>query len=138
MRGVILQPYLAEGQEVILGFVRDEQFGPLLMFGAGGVEVEALQDVAFELTPLTRADADALIDSTWAGRRLQGFRGSAAVDREAVVETILLLGQLADSLDQVEELEINPLRVMPDQGGASALDVRARIKQASSETRSPG
>ena len=138
MRGVILQPYLAEGQEVILGFVRDEQFGPLLMFGAGGVEVEALQDVAFELTPLTRADAEALIDSTWAGRRLRGFRGSAPVDREAVVETILRLGQLADSLDRVEELEINPLRVMPDQGGVAALDVRARIKHASSETRSSG
>lgn len=127
MRGVIIQPYLPEGQEVILGFVRDEQFGPLLMFGAGGVEVEALQDVAFELTPLTRADAEKLIESTWAGRRLKGFRGLTAVDREAVVDTILRVGQLAESLAEVQELEINPLRVMPAEGGVSALDVRVRL-----------
>jgi acetyl coenzyme A synthetase (ADP forming)-like protein len=129
MRGVLLQPYLSEGQEVILGFVRDEQFGPLLMFGAGGVEVEALQDVAFELTPLTRADAEGLIQSTWAGRRLRGFRGLTAVDVEAVVDVILRIGQLAEVLDVVEELEINPLRAMPGSGGAWALDVRVRIRK---------
>jgi acetyltransferase len=131
MRGVVIQPYLPEGQEVILGFVRDEQFGPLLMFGAGGVEVEALQDVAFELTPLTRPDAERLIETTWAGRRLSGFRGLTAVDREAVIETILRVGQLADTLDEVAELEINPLRVMPGQAGAWALDVRARLVKRS-------
>jgi acetyltransferase len=129
MRGVLLQPYLSEGQEVILGFVRDEQFGPLLMFGAGGVEVEALQDVAFELTPLTRADAEGLIQSTWAGRRLRGFRGLTAVDVEAVVDVILRIGKLAEVLDAVEELEINPLRAMPGSGGAWALDVRVRIRK---------
>lgn len=127
MRGMILQPYLSEGQEVILGFVRDPQFGPLLMFGAGGIEVEVLQDVAFELTPLSRPDAEKLIDSTWAGRRLSGFRGLTAVDREAVVETILRVSQLAETLGDVDELEINPLRVMPGQGGAWALDVRVRV-----------
>ncbi len=130
MRGVILQPYLPEGQEVILGFVRDDQFGPLMMFGTGGVEVEALQDVAFELTPLTGADAEKLVESTWAGRRLRGFRGLTAVDREAVVETILRVGQLAETLDDVQELEINPLRVMPGEGGAWALDVRVRLRNA--------
>ncbi|MDF1499326.1 MAG: acetate--CoA ligase family protein [Anaerolineales bacterium] len=127
MDGVILQPYLAEGQEVILGFVRDEQFGPLVMFGAGGVEVEALQDVAFELTPLAPSEAERLIEGTWAGRRLRGFRGLTAVDREAVVETILRMSQLAETLEVVDELEINPLRVMPGDGGAWALDVRVRI-----------
>jgi acetyltransferase len=128
MQGVILQPYIPEGQEVILGFVRDEQFGPLLMFGAGGVEVEALQDVAFELTPLTRTDVERLIEATWAGKRLGGFRGLTAVDREAVIDTILRMGQLAESLDDVLELEINPLRVMPGRKGAWALDVRVRVR----------
>jgi acetyltransferase len=129
MLGVVLQPYLPEGQEVILGFVRDEQFGPLLMFGAGGVEVEALQDVAFELTPLTPADAERLVESTWAGRRLRGFRGLTAVDRQSVLETILRVGQLAETLDDVAELEINPLRALPDQRGAWALDVRVRVQR---------
>lgn len=129
MQGVTLQPYLAEGQEVIIGFVRDKQFGPLVMFGSGGVEVEALQDVAFELTPLTGAEAEGLVDGTWAGRRLRGFRGLHAVDRRAVLETILRIGQMADSLDLVEELEINPLRAMPGRGGAWALDVRVRLRQ---------
>jgi acetyl coenzyme A synthetase (ADP forming)-like protein len=129
LRGVILQPYLSEGQEVIVGFVRDEQFGPLVMFGAGGIEVEALQDVAFELTPLTQVDVEKLLEATWAGRRLRGFRGLTAVDQEAAVETILRLGQLAETLDVVDELEINPLRVMPGKGGVFALDVRVRIRQ---------
>jgi acetyltransferase len=130
MRGVVLQPYLPEGQEVILGFVRDDQYGPLLMFGAGGVEVEALQDVAFELSPLTRADAERLVESTWAGRRLKGFRGLTAVDRQAVVETIQRVSQLAEILNEVVELEINPLRALPDRRGAWALDVRVRVSKA--------
>jgi acetyltransferase len=123
--GVIVQQMLRHGQEVIIGAVRDEQFGPLIMFGAGGVEVEGQRDVAFGLAPLSRAEAEKMIDATFAGRRLRGFRGSAPADREAVIDRVLRLAQFISDFPQVAEVEINPLRVMSD--GAVAIDVRIRV-----------
>jgi acyl-CoA synthetase (NDP forming) len=123
--GVTIQQMLRTGQEAIIGAVRDEQFGPLIMFGAGGVEVEGKRDVAFGLAPLSRAEAEQLIDKTFAGRRLRGFRGSAPVDREAVIDRVLRVAQLIADLPQVAEIEINPLRVMSD--GAVAIDARIRV-----------
>ncbi|OGO16253.1 MAG: hypothetical protein A2Y93_09130 [Chloroflexi bacterium RBG_13_68_17] len=129
--GVLVQSMANEGQEVIIGVVRDEQFGPLVMFGSGGVEVEGLRDVAFALAPLTAADGRALLDSTWAGRRLAGFRSLAAGDREAVVDALTRLGRLVTDYPQVIEIEINPLRVLPPGKGALALDVRLRLADRS-------
>lgn len=129
--GVLVQSMANEGQEVIIGVVRDEQFGPLVMFGSGGVEVEGLRDVAFALAPLTAADGRALLDSTWAGRRLAGFRSLAAGDREAVVDALTRLGRLVTDYPQVIEIEINPLRVLPPGKGALALDVRLRLTDRS-------
>jgi acetyltransferase len=125
--GISLQPMIDPGQEVILGVVRDEQFGPLVMFGSGGVEVESLQDVAFGLAPLTRGEAESLIDSTYAGRRLNGTRAAAPADREAVVQALLRLAQLSVDQPEVAEMEINPLRVFGRGKGATALDVRLRL-----------
>jgi len=123
--GVTIQPMLRSGQEVIIGVVRDEQFGPLIMFGAGGVEVEGQRDVAFGLAPLSRAAAEKLIDKTFAGKRLRGFRGSPPADREAVIDRVLRVAQFIADFPQVAEIEINPLRVMSD--GALAIDVRIRV-----------
>jgi acetyltransferase len=123
--GVTIQPMLHTGQEVIIGAVRDEQFGPLIMFGAGGVEVEGQRDVAFALAPLSRAEVERLIDRTFAGRRLRGFRGSTAADRAAVIDRVLRLAQLIVDFPQVAEIEINPLRVLSD--GAVAIDARLRV-----------
>lgn len=127
MDGALLQPMVADGQEVILGVVRDEQFGPLVMFGSGGVEVEGLHDVAFALAPLTPGDADHLLQSTWAGRKLHGYRSLPAADRQAVIDALLRIGQLALDCPEVVEVEINPLRVLPSGKGALALDVRLRL-----------
>ena len=124
--GYILQPQAAPGRDVIIGFVRDEQFGPLLMFGSGGVEVEALGDVAFELAPLSPTDAGRMLDATLAGKRLRGLRGQPPAAREAVVEALCRLSQLARDFPELQELEINPLRVFEEGQGALALDVRAR------------
>ena len=123
--GVLIQPMIPDGQEVIVGVVRDPQFGPVLMFGSGGVEVEGLKDVAFALAPLTLAEAKSLLNSTWAGRKLAGYRNVMAGDETAVLQTILRLGQLAADCPQLAEIEINPLRVLPT--SALALDVRARL-----------
>ncbi|MEZ4592213.1 MAG: acetate--CoA ligase family protein [Chloroflexota bacterium] len=123
--GVLIQPMIPDGQELIVGVVRDPQFGPVLMFGSGGVEVEGLKDVAFALAPLTLAEAKSLLANTWAGRKLAGYRNVAAGDETAVLQTILRLGQLAADCPQLAEIEINPLRVLPT--SALALDVRARL-----------
>ncbi len=125
--GALVQPMVESGQEVIVGVVRDDQFGPLVMFGLGGVEVEGLGDVAFGLAPLNRREAERLLQETWAGRRLEGYRDLPASDREAVVQAILRISQLAQDLPQVDEVEINPLRVLQKGKGAVALDVRLRL-----------
>ena len=127
--GVTIQPMIPEGQEVIIGVVRDPQFGPVLMFGSGGVEVEGLKDVAFALAPLTQAEAESLLKNTWAGRKLAGYRNVAAGDETAVCNIILRLGQLAADCPQLAEIEINPLRVFPTGQGALTLDVRARYTE---------
>jgi acetyltransferase len=123
--GVVIQQMVRHGQEVIVGAVRDEQFGPLIMFGAGGVEVEGRRDVAFGLAPLSRAAAETMIDATFAGKQLRGLRGSAPVDREAVIDRVLRLAQFISDFPQVAEVEINPLRVMNE--GAVAIDARIRV-----------
>ncbi len=122
--GVTIQPMLRTGQEVIIGAVRDEQFGPVIMFGAGGVEVEGKRDVAFGLAPLSRAEAEKMIDATFAGKQLRGFRGSQPADRAAVIDRVLRLAQFISDFPQVIEVEINPLHVLSE--GAAAIDVRLK------------
>jgi acetyltransferase len=125
--GVYVQRMLHDGQEVIVGAVLDPQFGPLVMFGSGGLEVEGLRDVSFALAPLSRTEAAALLDETWAGRRLSGYRSLEPADRDAVLDIILRLGQLSADFPQLSEIEINPLRVLSEGSGAYALDVRASL-----------
>lgn len=130
IEGALLQKMLPDGQEVIAGAVRDIQFGPLLMFGSGGVEVEALGDVAFSLTPVERGEISAVLDETWAGRKLAGYRGSPPCDRGAVVDVLARIGRLMEDFPELSELEINPLRIFPGKSGAVALDLRARVEKA--------
>ncbi len=125
IEGVHIQPLLPEGQDVIIGAARDRVFGPLMMFGSGGVEVEALKDVAFALAPLHPTEADDLLRGTWAGRRLAGYRSLPPADEKAVKEILQRLSQLMVDFPQVAEAEINPLRVLGN--SAVAVDVRVRI-----------
>jgi acetyltransferase len=125
--GVIVQEMAPEGQDVIVGVVRDEQFGPLVMFGTGGVEVEALKDVAFALAPLSRDEAESMLHRTWAGKRLNGYRGLPPADRERVIQALMQISELAIDLSNLLEVEINPLRVFSHGEGALALDVRMRV-----------
>ncbi len=125
--GVHVQHMLPEGQEVIVGAVQDPQFGALVMFGAGGTEVEGVKDVAFALAPLPRSEAEAMIDATWAGRKLRGFRNVPPADRAAAMDALLRLGQLVAEQPDIAEVEINPLRVRADGQGVVAVDVRLRV-----------
>ncbi len=129
INGVLVQKMAGDGQEVIAGVTRDAQFGPLVMFGSGGIEVEGLRDVAFELAPLTRGAAERLLQETWAGRKLAGYRHLAAADRAGTMDILIRLGQMAVDLPQIGEIEINPLLVLAE--GVTAVDVRARVGGAS-------
>jgi acetyltransferase len=124
IEGVHIQRQILAGQEVIVGMVRDPQFGPLMMFGSGGVEVEGLKDVAFALAPLTQAEAEKMIRKTWAGRKLKGFRHLPSADEGSVIDVLFKLSRLAIENENVQEIEINPLRVL--ENGAVAVDVRVR------------
>ncbi len=126
--GVMVQQMAATGLEVIVGWKRDSQFGPLLLVGSGGTEVELTRDIAVGIAPLTRGEAEQMLDSTLVSRRLAGWRGAPPADRSAVIDTLLRLSQLALDLPQVAELEINPLRVLAAGQGALAVDGRGIIQ----------
>lgn len=121
-----VQKMAPPGLEVIVGARRDPQFGPLVMFGLGGVYVEVLADVAFRLAPLSREDAREMVMETAAGKLLRGGRGQPRRDIAAVVETIRRVGQLLDDLPEVFEIDLNPLIVGED--GAWAVDVRVVLE----------
>lgn len=127
IEGAVVQRMLPIGQDVIVGATADPQFGALVLFGSGGVEVEGLRDTALALAPLSRPDADALLAGTWAGRRLCGYRSLPPADRAAAIEVVLRLAQLATDFPDLVEIEINPLRVLPEGQGAVSLDVRILV-----------
>ena len=125
--GIHLQGMLAGGQDVIIGAIQDHQFGTLVMFGSGGIEVEKMRDVRFGLAPIPITEAKELISATWAGQKLGGFRGLPPADKDAVIEAILRLAQLASDYPRLAEIEINPLTVLEPGKGAFAIDVRVRL-----------
>ncbi len=129
IQGVHVQRMIPSGQEVIVGAVQDPQFGAQMMFGSGGTEVEGLKDIAFGLAPLTMLEAERMLESTWAGRKLKGFRNIPPADRDAVLDVLFRLAQLAAEHPEIAEIEINPLRVLPKRQGAVAVDVRVQIAE---------
>jgi acetate---CoA ligase (ADP-forming) len=130
IRGVQIQQMVQGGQEVIIGVKRDPIFGPLIMFGQGGVYVEALADVSFRLAPLSRQDAEGMIGEVRSAKLLEGLRGAAPADRSALVEAIVRIGQLAADCPEIEELDVNPLIVLPAGQGTQAADVRIILGDA--------
>lgn len=129
LEGVLIEKMAPRGQEVIIGMKRDAGFGPLLMFGLGGIYVELFKDVAFRIAPVTAAEARQMITETRAGKLLTGFRGAAKADLDAVVDVILRLGRISLDFPQIEEIEVNPLLVYPEGQGVLALDGRVILKK---------
>ncbi len=124
LEGVLLEKMAPRGQEVIVGMKREKGFGPMLMFGLGGIYVELFKDVSFRLAPITPAEALEMIHETSAGRLLTGFRGQPKADLDAVVDCLCRLGQLAMDFPQIQEVEVNPLLVFDEGQGSLALDGR--------------
>jgi len=122
---VLLQPQLPAGLELIVGLIRDPQFGPCVMCGLGGILAEVLNDRAFAVAPLDRADALALIGRLKAQQLLDGFRGAAALDRNALAEVLLRLGALGVACPVVREVDINPLIVV--EGRPIAVDASVML-----------
>jgi acetyltransferase len=125
--GVQVQRMIPAGQDVIIGAIQDPQFGALVMFGSGGIEVEGLKDVQFALAPLSIKEAKQMLANTWAGKKLRGFRNFPPADQDAVVDVLLRLAQLASDNPQLAEIEINPLSVLEQGKSAFAVDVRVRL-----------
>ncbi len=122
IRHFLLEKMMPQGLELLIGCMRDEQFGPSVAFGLGGVWVEALKDAVFGILPLDHEEMTAMIAETRAGMFLKGFRGSPPLDEEAVHLIITNLAQLMEDLPEIREIDLNPVRVYAR--GASALDVR--------------
>ena len=125
LAGVLVEPMITGGTEVIIGVQDDRMFGPLVVFGLGGVTTEVLADHAARLAPLTETDADTLINSIRSAPLLHGHRGSAAADIPALRDVLMRVSRLADDLPEVTELDLNP--VIAHQLGAVAVDARIRV-----------
>ncbi|HEY9577420.1 MAG TPA: acetate--CoA ligase family protein [Pseudobacillus sp.] len=132
LNGVSVQEMLPKGIEVIIGAKNDEVFGPVIMAGLGGIFVELFKDIAFKVAPLSRQDAGALLDELQAKAILDGARGQAAVDKEAIIDVLLRVSQLMlDHKDQIKELDINPLIVY--ENGIKAADAMLVVSEESTK-----
>jgi acetate---CoA ligase (ADP-forming) len=125
--GVELQEMASEGVEVIVGVNRDPTFGPLLLFGLGGIYVEVLKDVALRLCPVSEAEAREMIGEIRSAALLRGARGRPAADIDAVIDVLVRTSRLAVDLPEILELDINPLIVREHGQGAVAADIRIGI-----------
>jgi acyl-CoA synthetase (NDP forming) len=123
IEGFLIEQMAPQGVEVIVGAIRDVQFGPAVMFGIGGVAVELLKDTSFRLAPVEKDEALEMMTEVKGYRLLTGFRGSEPRDIDAVMEVIVKLSRIIDETEGVKEMEINPLVVF--EKGVLAVDARA-------------
>jgi len=124
--GCLVQAMAPKGsKEVIIGFKRDQQFGPLIIFGLGGIYVEVLKDVSFRLAPLTLDDAQEMIREIRSYPLLRGVRGQAPVDFKAIEDILLIMSQFAMDFPEISEAEFNP--VLVSEHGAVVADIRAML-----------
>jgi len=120
--GVMVSPMASKGQECIVGMIRDKQFGPVLMFGLGGIFVEVLKDVAFRVAPLSEQDVDEMIREIKGYKILTGIRGEKAKDTGAIKDILTRLNEMALDNPEIQEIDLNP--VIVDEKGASVVDSR--------------
>ena len=122
IEGVSVQKMARPGVEVIVGMSQDAQFGPVLMFGLGGILVEVLKDVSFRIVPVTREDANEMIREIKGYSLLQGYRGQESVDISSLEQIIVKVSEFVERSPQIKELDLNPIFAYKD--GAVAVDAR--------------
>jgi acyl-CoA synthetase (NDP forming) len=130
IQGVAVQKMARPGVEVIIGMSRDAQFGPVLMFGLGGILVEVLKDVSFRIVPLSRRDAAEMIREIKGYPLLEGYRGQEAVDIACLEEWLLKLSAFVEKHPEIRELDLNPIFAYSH--GAVAVDARVVLEESSS------
>ncbi|MFC1943141.1 acetate--CoA ligase family protein [Chloroflexota bacterium] len=128
MVGVTVQQLIAGGIEVIIGMTEDPSFGPLVMFGMGGVQAELFRDVNFRIHPLTDVDAREMVRSVKAHQLLTGWRGSKQADIRAIENLLLRVSAMIEDLPQIAELDLNPVKVLEQDAGYIVVDARIMIK----------
>jgi acetyl coenzyme A synthetase (ADP forming)-like protein len=124
MQGVVVQKMVKEGIEAIVGVTQDPAFGPLIMFGLGGVYAELMKDVVLKLHPITDLDAKEMISSIKMSKLFEGFRGSPQADTGAIQDLLLRLSAMVEDIPQIAELDFNPVKVMPEGKGYWIVDAR--------------
>lgn len=126
IEGISVQAMARPGIEVIMGMIEDHSFGPVLMFGLGGVLVEVLKDVAFRIVPLEKADAGEMINEIQGKKLLQGYRGQDPADIDCLEDMLLKLSAFVDSTPGIYEIDMNPVFGYKD--GAMVVDARIILK----------
>jgi acetate---CoA ligase (ADP-forming) len=134
--GVLVQEMVRGGKETILGMKRDPHFGALLMFGLGGIYVEVLRDVTFRIAPIRELGARHMIENIKGIKLLMGYRGEPPSDLDAIAESLLRLSQLVTDFPEIEEMDINPLIVLPSGSGARVVDARILISDENGHSNS--
>jgi len=114
VKEVLVQQMVKGDRELVVGLTRDAQFGPCVMFGLGGIFTEILEDVSFRVAPLTRYDAMDMMNDIKGKKILDAFRGKPAVDREALADLLIAVGQIGLDHDEVAEIDLNPLKLVGD------------------------
>jgi acyl-CoA synthetase (NDP forming) len=125
LTGVIVQEMVAGGVEVVVGATLDKTFGPLVLYGSGGILVELLNDVAFRINPLSDADVRDMMNEVKGAALLRGYRGSHPADEAALSEIILRVSVLLEICPQIQEMDANPVKVL--ETGAIVVDARIRV-----------
>lgn len=128
MEGVTIQRMVSGGVEIIAGVTQDPTFGPLIMFGLGGVQAELLKDIVLRLHPLTEVDASEMVSSIKMARLFEGFRGAPPSDIPAVQDLLLRLSAIVEDIPQIAELDFNPVKVMAMGEGYRVVDARISLK----------
>ncbi len=124
--GVLIQEFAPAGVEVIIGLIKDPQFGPTVMFGLGGVFVEVFRDVSFRVAPLTERDAEEMISEIKGRKLLEGYRGMEPVDKKALVEALVKVGQVGVENPEIKEMDLNPVMAYPS--GLKVVDARVILR----------
>jgi acetate---CoA ligase (ADP-forming) len=128
MDGVLVQPMVTDGVEVMVGVAYDPLFGPLIAFGLGGIHVEILGDVQFRITPLTDRDAADMVRAIKGYRLLSGYRGHPAADIEAIEDVLLRISRLVEDIPEISEVDLNPIFALPPGQGCRIVDARIRLE----------
>ena len=128
LEGVIIQEMVKGNREMVCGIATDPQYGPMMMFGLGGVFIEVMKDVTFRIAPLTDIDAKEMIKSVKAYKLLEGARGTKPAQMEQIEETLLRLSQLVNDYKFIDELDINPLLISEATGEGIAVDGRIKVR----------